>query len=246
MSKPKILLFDIETTPNLAYVWAKYQQDVLEYVEEWDILCFGYKWLGQKRVTAVSTAKNGSEEDLVRKLWELFDEADIIIGHNGDRFDIRKSNAKFLEYGLTPPSSYQTIDTLKVARKYFNFNSNRLNDLAKTMGLGEKVQTGGFELWLGCMRDEPKSWKKMIEYCKHDVELLEKIYMEMRPWMTTHPNHNLFTGETHGCPVCASAKTQRRGFSHTRVGKRQRYQCMEEGCGAWSVGEIIRTDVITR
>jgi DNA polymerase elongation subunit (family B)/predicted RNA-binding Zn-ribbon protein involved in translation (DUF1610 family) len=241
--EPKIVLFDLETSPNLSYTWAKYQQDVIAFQQEWELLCFCYKELGKKKVHSVSQ-ENLSEEQVVKALWEVLDGADVVIAHNGDRFDIKKANAKFLEHGLTPPSGYATVDTYKVAKRYFSFNSNRLNDISQLLELGEKVPTGGFELWLGCMRGESQSWKKMVEYCKQDVNLLEKVYLELRPWMTNHPNHNVFTGESHSCPICGSKHTQKRGFSITRVGKRQRYQCQE--CGGWSVGEIIRTEVVTR
>ena len=241
--QPKILLFDVETTPNLAYVWGKYQQDVIEYAQEWGLLCFGWKWLDKKQINSASQ-RDYSEKELVQVLWNLFNEADIVVAHNGDRFDIRRANAKFVEYGLVPPEGYLTIDTVKVARKYFGFNSNKLNDIAQLLDIGKKEPTGGFALWLGCMRDEPKAWDKMLKYCKQDVLLLEKVYLRLRPWMTNHPNHNVFTGHSHNCPVCGEGETQKRGTYVTRVGKRQRYQCTD--CGAWSVGEIIRTKVVTR
>ncbi len=241
---PKVLFVDLETSPNAGYIWGKYKQNVLSYINEWEILCFCYKWQGEDKIHSVSAFKDGGEGEVVVKLWRLFDEADIIIAHNGDAFDIKKSNAKFIEYGLTPPSSYQTIDTLKVARKYFKFNSNKLGDIAKLLGLELKMSTGGFELWLGCMADDKDSWNKMVEYCKQDIVVLEAVYMELRPWMRNAPNMNLFTGRSHGCPVCGSEHTQRRGVSRTRIGERQRYQC--QACSAWSVGELIKTNIVVR
>lgn len=246
-NKPKILLFDIENAPNLGWVWGKWEQNVLDFERQQYHLCFAYKWLGEKKTKIVSQRdfsvyKKDRENDkgVILKLWELFDEADIIIAHNGDSFDIKMSNARFLAHGLSAPSSYKTIDTKKVARKYFRLNSNSLNDIGKTFNLGQKLQHTGFELWQGCMKGEKKSWKLMEEYCKQDVVLLEQVYLHMRPWMDNHPNSNLHTGGTHDCPVCASKNTQRRGFSVTRVGKYQRYQCMD--CSAWSTGEVIKRE----
>lgn len=240
--KPRILLYDLETSPNISYTWGHWEQNVLGYIEEWKILCFSYKWLGEKKVNTFSMSGGSTEKSVVEELWKLFDEADIIIAHNGDKFDMRKSNAKFLEYGLTPPSHYQTIDTLKVARKYFKFNSNKLNDLSTTLGIGKKTETGGFELWLGCMRDEPSAWKKMIEYCKHDVELLEEVYLKLLPWMATSPNYNVIAGTTMNCKICGHDHVQKRGFAHTKTRTYQRYQCM--GCYGWSTGELIKKDTV--
>lgn len=243
MNKPKILLFDIETSPNLAWVWGKYQQDVIEYDKEWQILCYAYKWMGERRVRSEST-KSQTEKDLVKKLWKLLDEADIVIAHNGDAFDIKKANAKFLEHGLTPPSGYQSVDTCKVARRYFKFNSNKLNDLARLLNIGEKAKTGGFDLWMGCMNGNPLSWLKMEFYCRKDVDLLEKVYFKLRPWMTNHPNLNIINGTSHACPNCGSHHTQRRGFAVTRTQKYARYQCTD--CGAWSKGEREPIDKVIK
>jgi DNA polymerase elongation subunit (family B) len=240
-NKPKVLIFDIETSPNLAYVWGMWEQNVIEYEKQWEMLCFAYKWLGERRVTAIGTnTLRGGEKELVERLWKLFDEADIIIAHNGDNFDIKKSNAKFLEYGMLPPSHYKTVDTLKVSRKYFKLNSNRLEALGKLLKVGKKLPHTGFDIWLGCMNNDKKSWKTMLAYNKQDVVLLEKVYLSLRSWMNNHPNSNVVTGHTHNCPTCSSTRTQKRGFSVTRVNKYQRYQCQD--CGAWSTGEIIKRE----
>ncbi len=222
----KVLLFDIESSPNLAYVWGKYQQDVIEFQSEWEMLSFSAKWLNGKSITLGRDTH--SEKQLVTELHKLFNEADIIIGHNGDKFDIKKTNAKFLEFGLTPPSPYKTIDTLKIARRYFAFNSNRLGDLGQKLGLGKKVHTGGFQLWQGCMKNDPKSWYLMKKYNKQDVVLLEKIYLKFLPWIQNHPALE----QGSGCPNCTSTNLQKRGYAVTRKHKYQRYQCQD--CSAWS------------
>ena len=235
----KILYYDIETAPNLAYVWGQYQQDVIEHQREWYMLCVSYKWEGQKRTKVCSlidfpeTYAKDFENDVhvVSKLWELIDEADIVIAHNGDKFDMRKANARFVKHGLGPPSPVASVDTLKVARKYFMFNSNRLNHVGKHLGLGEKVQTGGFQLWAGCMRGDMKSWKRMIKYARQDVDLLREVYLKLRPWMTNHPNNNMYKKED-GCPTCGGTHMQRRGYKVTKTMRYVQMQC--QTCGAYS------------
>lgn len=238
-NKTKILLFDIETAPNLGYIWGKYEQNVLEFTRDWYMLCFAAKWLDSKGVITSALPdfklyKKDSEDDteVVKALWKLFDEADIIIAHNGNNFDIKKANAKFLMQGLTPPSFYQKIDTLKVARRYFKFDSNKLDDLGEYLKVGRKAETGGFALWKGCMEGKSSSWNKMVKYNKQDVVLLEEVYLKLRPWMDSHPNRNLLDNTLKMCPICGSDKLHRRGFRLTRVSKFQRYQC--QSCGGWS------------
>lgn len=237
----KLLYFDIETTPVVSYVWQPYQTDIIEVVEDWKLLCFAYKW-NDKRVKGVSLADVKNEKALVEHIWKLFDEADVICGHNSDSFDIKKSNAKFVEYGLAAPSFYKTIDTKKVAKKYFKFTRNKLDDIAQLFDIGSKINTGGFPLWRRCMAGEKKALREMLRYCKQDVLLLEQVHLKMRPFIQGGPNANLYNGTTHACVNCGSFATQKRGYSYTRVGKYQRIQCTS--CGSWSTGEKIKGDKI--
>lgn len=245
MKKNKILLFDIETSPNLGYIWGKYEQNVIEYVSEWYVLCFAYKWLDEKSTHAVGlphfktyNKQPENDKELLLKLWDLFDEADIVIAHNGQSFDVKKINARFLAHGITPPSPYKIIDTKLIAKKYFNFNSNKLDDLGNNLGLGRKLETGGFELWKGCMNGDKKSWQTMLKYNIQDVILLEKVYLTMRPYITNHPDVGLIDGKKEACPNCSSEKTHRRGYYMTKNSKWQRHQC--QGCGAWFKGEKVK------
>jgi len=223
----RLLLFDIETSPNLAYIWEKYEQNALSIEKEREMLCFAYKWLGQSKIRAHSKQEM-TERQLLRKLQQLFDEADIVIGHNSDAFDIKMANAFFIKNGLKPPSPYKTIDTLKIARSKFRFNSNKLTDLGKYLNLGEKIETGGFKLWLNCLKGDKKSWKLMIKYNKMDVELLEKVYLKLSPWAKNTPAVN----SGLQCPNCGSEKIQMRGWNINKVFKSRRFQC--QNCGRWS------------
>lgn len=241
ITKPKILLFDIETAPNLAYVWAHYEQNVLSHVRERYVLSFAAKWLGEKEiiVKALPDYKGykphtDCDASLMKDLWDLFDQADVIVGHNLDRFDIKRSNARFIKHGLGPPQTYKTIDTRKQARKHFDFNSNKLDDLGNFLGVGRKVKHTGFDLWLQCMAGDEAGWKVMRKYNKQDVLLLERVYLELRPWMEAHPNLNVIMNRETGCPKCGSKKIYQRGYRPTNTGRTPRFKC--EDCGGWGTG----------
>lgn len=237
-NQPKILLLDIENSPNLAYVWGKYQQDVVQFEREWFILSYAYKWLNDTKVQAkalpdykkVFKKDSTNDEELLKDLWKILNEADIIIAHNGDEFDIKKINARFVFHGLTPPAPYKTIDTLKVARRYFQFTSNKLGDLAEHLKVGKKMETGGFELWIQCIKENLKAWKKMVEYNKQDIVLLEKVYYALRPWDTYHPNMGVYLQE-NVCSKCGSNKLQSRGTYVAKSLLYNRFQCQD--CGSW-------------
>lgn len=223
MRKPKILFFDIETTPNLGYTWGKYEQDVLSFKKEWRILCVAYKWLGQKQVHWVG----GKNRDgaVLRRLKKLFDQADVVVAHNGDAFDVKKISTRMLISKITPLNDVASIDTLKVAKKHFNFTSNRLNDIAQALGIGSKVKHTGIDLWLGCLQNDPKAWKLMERYNRRDVELLEKVYLRMYPWIIKHPNLARLLDRKHACPKCLSENVVRWGLKPLAGSVQQRWAC---------------------
>ena len=238
----KILLLDIETAPTLAYVWGAYQQDIIDVAEDWHILSYAWKWLEDKTISYKSLYDcPAGEQELIEDLWELFDTADVIVAHNGDSFDIKKCNAMFLRYGLKPPRPYKTVDTRKIARKYFRLDKNTLADIGRYLGFGGKEDHLGFKTWLGCMNGDPEAWSIMKGYNIRDVELLEKVYLTIRPWHSGHPNLNLYS-EANDCPTCGSHKIQRRGYSYAKVQIRQRFHCTD--CGAWWSGKVEKKSVL--
>lgn len=247
--KAVIVYLDIENSPNISYTWqGMYEIDVIAFKEEWHMMSFSYKYEGKttqvKALPDYSLYKKepNNDRELVKELWSILDGADIVIGHNVDRFDIRKINSRFLYHGLSLPSTYKTVDTLKVARKMFMLNSNKLDHLAKHLGIGTKVDTGGFQLWLDCMAGNRGAWALMKKYNKHDVDLTEKVYKKLRPFTTNHPNLNVIQNTTHNCSSCGASHIQKRGYLITKTGKYQRYQC--QSCASWSTGEKIKQDKI--
>lgn len=240
---PKILIFDIENSPNSAYIWSLFQEVTsADFIDSpWYMLCFCAKWLGEDKIISSSLVdfpkeykKNPENDKLVLKeLWDLLDKADICIGHNLRGFDVRKANARFIMNGMTPPSPYKIIDTLLVARRSFMFTSNKLNDLSVYLGLGKKLDTGGFKLWKQCMAGDKEAWKKMVKYCKQDIVLTEKVYKKVLPYMEHHPNLTVYTDTetTEACPKCQSTNIIKNGFAYTNVYKYQQYSC--KNCGGW-------------
>lgn len=239
--QPKVLLYDIESTPNLAWVWGKYEQNTLgDFVKERQIISVAWKWLGEKNVSVLAlpmlkTYRKDPENnrELVLKLHELFSKADIAVGHNVDKFDDKMVNTAIILAGLRPPPPHKTVDTLKVAKKHFRFNSNKLDDLCKLFKIGGKTKHWGFELWVRCMAGDKKAWALMMKYNKNDVVLLEKLYLKLRPWMQNHPDMNL--ADRHvGCPHCRGTRFRMGGWNYARSGNSRRYQCLSAGCGRWS------------
>lgn len=227
----KILLLDIETSPNTAHIWSLRDQYINpnHILESSIVLCWSAKWYGSKDVMFQSVYGVGMTE-MLKGIHGLLDEADAVVHYNGSRFDIPVLNKEFLLNSMPPPAPYKQIDLLRVVRKEFRFPSNKLDYVSKRLGLGSKVDHEGYTLWVKCMNNDKQAWKTMEKYNKQDVVLLEKVYNKVLPWIRNHPNHNLFDGK--GCPTCGSHKLQKRGFAYTLTGTFQRFQCTD--CGAWS------------
>lgn len=230
----KTLIFDIETSPNLAYVWGKWKQNVgdNQFVEKSYIMSFAAKWLNDDEIIYLDNRHN-DDRQLVGSLYGLLDQADVVVAHNGKRFDLPKVLGRGIVHGFTPPSPYAIVDTLLVARKKFAFTSNTLANLCVEMGLplkGDHKKFAGFDLWVQCLKQNDEAWQEMKEYNVQDILSLEALYLRMLPYMDSHPN----VGEGEDtCPNCGGHHLQRRGSYRTKSGiSYQRYVCND--CGSWS------------
>lgn len=228
----RILLLDIETAPNTAYVWGLFKQNISisQIVDSSNVLCWAAKWLGEDEVMFDSVVKSGRKR-MLKRIHSLLDKCDAVVHYNGTRFDIPTLNKEFLEASMSPPAPYQQIDLLKTARQRFRFPSNKLDYVSRALGIGQKEKHEGFELWIKCMEKDKAAWERMEKYNKQDVVLLEAVYPRFLPWIKNHPNKGLFS-DSIVCSSCGSQHLQRRGYNMSAVGKYQRYQCQD--CGSWS------------
>lgn len=232
----KLLFLDIEVSPTLATVWGLFNQNISinQITGNSEVLTWAAKWHGSEEVI-YSTLGMTTKRKMLKQLYKLLEEADAVVTYNGDRFDLKIVNQEFLLMGWAPPTPYRSIDLLKTMRNRFRGTSNKLDYWLKRLKLGQKVQHRGHQMWLDCMNGDKAAFEEMAEYNVGDVVELEKLYDRILPWITNHPNRNLYT-ENIVCPTCGGGKFQKRGFHYTNAGKYQRYQCTSDGCGDWFQG----------
>lgn len=129
--------------------------------------------------------------------------------HNCDRFDLKWLKTRCLYHRIPMYPNYTTLDTLKMAKGQFLFNSNKLDYIAKFLGFGGKMETGGFDLWKAIVLDNCKeSLNKMVAYCQKDVVLLERVYQELRTYAPHKFHYGVaYGGEKSDCPNCESPRT---------------------------------------
>lgn len=235
MSKPKILFIDIETSPLTAYTWGIWDQNVAlnQVRQDWNIISWAAKWDDSKKVIQQDLGDKKdfrNDKPILKKLWGLLDEAQIVIGQNSKAFDVKKINARFVMHGMKPPSSFKQIDTKLLAKKAFGFTSNSLEYMTDKLCTKYKKlkhkKFPGMELWIECLKGNNKAWKEMREYNIHDVLALEELYGKLQPW-GTGINFNLYhEGAVCGC---GSTKFKKNGHSYESTGAYRRYKCTK--CG---------------
>lgn len=251
MRKPIIKIWDIENLPNVGTFWSLGKQYVGpdQILQERAIICAAWKELHDDYVYHTPLCTFGkqsgvmpppvSDYEVVGTLIDGLSDADVLIAHNGDRHDLGILNARAIYHGLSPLPPIKQIDTLKVARNRFNFNSNKLDALAKYLKVGEKVKTE-YGLWLRCLYGDKKALKEMLAYNISDVPLLEAVYLKLRPFMTTYPNMAVLSDSLDACPLCGSEGTLRKNGRRYRgsLSYAQRYYCT--ACGGWPSGLTVR------
>jgi uncharacterized protein YprB with RNaseH-like and TPR domain len=185
----KILFLDIETTPMQVYTWGLWDQNISidQIIKSTEMLCFGARWLGTKKVIFKSVHHDGKEA-MLQELHKLMDEADLLVGWNSAAFDHKHINREFFENGMTPPSPVKDLDLMSVVKSNFLFPSNKLDYVAQKLEVGAKVKHSGFSLWLRCMEGDEKAWAEMKKYQLQDVNLLLDLYDLLLPWLVGKAN----------------------------------------------------------
>ena len=209
--KVKRLFLDIETSPNVVFSWnVGYKLNIGHdnILKEREIICICYKWQGSSKVHYLKWDK-GNDKQMVLKFIKIMKDADELVGHNGDNYDIKFLRARALYHGVENLPEFITIDTLKIARTKFRLNSNRLDYIGKYLGFGGKIDTGGFGLWKDIiLKNSSQAMNTMIKYCKRDVILLEKVYNKLQGFTKSKIHTGVFQGRTKcTCPNCGSART---------------------------------------
>ena len=233
---PKILVFDIETSPMEVFVWGLYKQQIpiSNVIKDFSLLSWSAKWLFDPTIMSAKVtgweAKNREDGSIIEGLWKLLDEADMVVGHNVAKFDVRKSNLRFHINGLKPPMPYRIIDTMKHSMRVFGSSSYKMDYLNKIFGLNMK-KSATYDLWVRSVNGDESALTEMLRYNEFDVVVTEELYLDLRPWMKSHPNVALYidTEETI-CTNCGNEDLEWGGFYYTPAGRYKAFRC--SGCGA--------------
>jgi hypothetical protein len=230
----QVLFYDIESAPMLTYLWDLKNSGYVNpdmVVEPPFLLCWAAKWADDDEILhgrlTGKEAKRQDDSRIVNNLAELIRQADVIVAHNGDRFDLPKLNARLAVFQAPPLGNVRTIDTLKLARSAFKFPSNRLGELAASLGIDGKFPTT-FDLWRRARSGDVPALKEMDLYCRQDVLVLEAVFDLLKPYVKRLPR--MVDAGQYGqrvCPSCGSSALEPDGLHRTNASSFRRFRCTE-------------------
>jgi hypothetical protein len=230
---PKVLVWDLETSPAIVYSWGLFNQNhaTNQIVEPSRVLCFAAKWVGKKRTEFYSEYHHGRDE-MIKHAWRMLNEADVVVSYNGIGFDAKHANREFFLAGLGPPSPYVDIDLLRVNRANFKFLSNKLGYVTDAVGLPTKLETGGMDLWRQVLANDEKAWRTFRNYNVRDVVVTERLYLLLgqRGWIKG-VHAGLFAGDMTVCHSCGSPDLTPVGVMYTKTAAYPKALCI---CGTFN------------
>lgn len=235
----RILTLDIETKPAEAYVWGMFNQNLSlsKVIDPGGMISFGAKFLGEK--TQHYSVWEDGYDAMVEKCHDLLSEADVVVTFNGRSFDHKVINWAFAQAGLPRPRPYKTIDLYRVVKQNFRPLSGKLDHVADMLGLGRKLQHEGMDLWVKVMNGDNAAQKRFEKYCRRDVELTEKLYLRLLPWLPSGVNLPLIANNDTGCPICGSPKLKSEGdTTYTAQTGYVLYSCPR--CRAWVRSSLVK------
>lgn len=246
----KALIFDIETAPITAHVWGLRDQNIglNQITKDWDVMAWGAKWLGTPAASVKYMDRRNDRNDkrILQGMWKLLDEADIVITQNGQSFDSKKLNARFIMYGMNPPSPYKHLDTYLIVKRVADFTSNKLEYLTDKLCTKYKKLSHskfpGMSLWNECIKGNKAAWDEMKRYNIHDVLSTEEFYGKIRAWTPAlMPKPFEIPGDVNTCGTCGKDMLIKCGWSYTKTTKTQRLKC--GACGTWAMGKREKLSV---
>lgn len=253
-SKPKILFYDLESTPLQAWIWRPGKQFVghkqlVKGHQRYGIICITYCWNDGKPAQSIDW---GFEEQDTKRVVQEFDkiiaQADLTIGKNSDRFDTKMINAArmFADLPGNPSWTKYTDDLEKQMRKYFKLPSQSLDYISDMLGFGGKIKME-FQDWIDIVEKNSSgaaSLKKMIKYGKKDVEDTRALWFKLSEHFDSKWNQAAFQGDTLSCKHmnCGSLNLIKRGTYLQGVTRYQEWQCRD--CNRYAGRTIKETGKI--
>lgn len=234
---PKILIYDVETSRITANLWWSGKQYVggSQITSETKIITVAFKWLGSNKVHYLKWDKNQCDKELMREFLTYYNQADMVIGYNSDRFDNKIINARALKFNFDVNLYVKSLDLMKQAKSKFRLPGYSMNVLAKFLGVQTKMQHSGLSMWeaiqYGNKKEAKKAMKMMIKYNVQDIIVTEQVYLRLRKYLKSPIHIGVLEGEGRtSCPICGNSNVKLHKTTTTSAGSIRRImKCKDDG-----------------
>ena len=204
-------------------------------VKEWPrTICAAWKWYDQADVEFAAEWEVGGYDGFMRAVWDVFNDADLIIGHNADRFDARHLMGGWAEMGLPAPSPYKVIDTLKIARASFAYESNTLDALNKRLGIDAKTDKYDARIARAAVNGDKEAQGVLRSYNMGDITASEALFDRLRPFAKGIPHLGMWSDDELACPSCGTTMTATGKTVHANIQRYEHLHC--PNCGSHARG----------
>lgn len=239
----RVLTLDVETSPLTAYVWGIREQhlSLANIVKEWHIMCWSAKWLGDPASKLIyRETRNGDDKEILKPLWDLLDEADVVISQNGEAFDEPKIQARMMEHGFKPYKPVKHHDTYKQLKNKA-FTSHKLESLTdkfckKYKKLKHK-KFPGMSLWHECLKGNKDAWMEMRKYNEYDVLSTEELYLNTRGWSNTKAPVIISQTADRLCRYCGAFSLVVNKYKFSITSKKREPYMNCTSCGKYQKGK---------
>ncbi|MEM5852865.1 MAG: ribonuclease H-like domain-containing protein [Candidatus Aenigmatarchaeota archaeon] len=130
------------------------------------------------------------EKEVLAWLKEELKGCEMVITWYGSKFDIPFILSRAVVNGLdlSELSKIPSLDLCEFFRKNFLFSKNSLSEIAKILNIPKNNEISGkdvLKLYMKSTRGDEKSKKMIIEHCLNDLEVMEKIFEKISPYLNS-------------------------------------------------------------
>ena len=199
--KPRVMIYDIETSRVTAKVWGTGKTYVThkQLRSETTIISISWKWFGEDKIHALKWDKNHCDKEMIEKFLIEYNSADMLVGQNNDRFDNKLIHARAAKHKLYVNVHMKSFDLIKQTRRLFKLQSYSMDYVTKFLGVTHKQSHEGIHMWDmiedGTYEEQAEYLQKMVDYNVGDIVATEAMYIRLRKYMGHKVHFGILEGK---------------------------------------------------
>lgn len=157
------------------------------------ILCCSYKSSTDGVVRTIRTdetnplwykGKRGDDKETVRQIAAVLATHDVLVAHNGTRFDLPFLRTRMMKWGLPRLPDQKIIDPLSVAWRKLRLKSNRLGNISDILGIKDRKTPLDMSVWMDAVQNGSKpAMDLIVKHCVADVKVLAAVLEHVKSYV---------------------------------------------------------------